>query len=137
MIFEDPTRKRWRITIFIFFGFVIFTLAFAANVAIGYLLDPPSPNFELYNNERKKLAQIEIRKSIELKADLIVKTPENPNQKAIDDAIRKIQPLPSIFTAKPFVYSAFAVQSISPTAMDMEEHAKALDIVFLDQLSLV
>lgn len=150
MVFEDPSRARWKRILYIsFVTALVGTVVIADAIVIHMLVEqPPVPNAELYDKEyrkreddRKELATYRVTKRQEAAANLETEAPrmpevaEHPRQKELDQRLRKVRYLP-FFPDKPFLQGAYVLQSDSRSVESLETNVDKIDVAFPDMFSI-
>lgn len=150
MVFEDPSRARWKRILYIsFVTALVGTVVIADAIVIHMLVvQPPVPNAELYDKEyrkkeddRKELATYRVTRRKETASDMGTETvrttdaAEHPRQKELDQRLRKVKYLP-FFPDKPFLQGAYVLQSDSRSVESLEANADKIDLAFPDMFSI-
>jgi spore germination protein YaaH/peptidoglycan/xylan/chitin deacetylase (PgdA/CDA1 family) len=137
MIFEDPSSKRWKITIAVFACIVIAAIVLFANFAYIMMVDSPLLPLSKINPDRGKYIANTTQAEVSTSATVIPTSSPKPTIKPT----RKPNSFPSKVLERPFkdtfVRSAFMLQGDPVSVADMKKHINEIDIIFPDWLEFV
>lgn len=140
MIFEDPSKKRWKVTLRLFIFIAIIAGILLALTIYSFIVDSPIPTLSKINQEKGRavsslLKQTESNGTAASNLDTR-KHSVNLTKKEIQE-IKKAQKETSLptFSTNTFVRTAFVIQGDTESINDMKRHIDKLDVIFPDWLS--
>jgi peptidoglycan-N-acetylglucosamine deacetylase len=140
MIFEDPSKKRWKVTLRLFIFIAIIASILLTLTIYSFIVNSPIPTLSKINQEKGRavsrlLKQAESNGTSGYNSSFR-KHSVNLTKKEIQE-IKKEQKEKSLpaFSTNTYVCTAFVTQEDPESINDMKRHIKKLDVIFPDWLS--
>jgi hypothetical protein len=132
VIFEDPSRRRWRLAVFVFVLLAILGMGATSLFVMSLLDNPPLPS--IVSQELTKRAVLGVKKTIEqTMATEQQNSSSLPHRRSLTSTASGSG---SLFHSLPHAgetyTTAFLVQEDQDSITSFKEHRDALDVVFPD-----
>jgi len=137
MIFEDPSKKRWKVTLSVFIAIICVTSILLGLYIYSFIINPPILSLAKINQEKGKAIKAKIVK-IEQKEQSKPAQKKTKAQLLWEEIegkkIKQVKEIPKLKDAS-FIRSAFVTQGDPESVNDLKTHIKGINLIFPDWLS--
>ena len=128
MIFEDPTQRRWKYTVIVFWLMMVFGVALSGIYVSSLILNPPLSSAEFINHSKRVAASI-VRQSSSASSKKIIQQTNGVTDHSFTLTGAFVNAIPK--KSNQFI-TAFLLQDSPESISSFKEHVAQLDVVYPD-----